>query len=206
MKRACAKAALELVPDHGIIGLGGGETISYLSEYIKEHGKDVKVVTPSQSTQKICEDLGLCVLPTEDVSEVEIAFDGCDQVDKDLNAYKSGGGIHTKEKIIARMSKEYVLLVDETKVVDQLNTKVPIVLEIVKEAIHYVTQQAEKLGAQVKKRDEHLLELYFDKIDDFKVLDESLKKITGVIDTSLFYQVADKALVAGEDGVKVMVR
>lgn len=206
MKRACAKAALELVPDHGIIGLGGGETIGYLSEYIKEQGKDIKVVTPSENTRKICEDLGLCVLPTEDVDEVEIAFDGCDQVDKALNAYKSGGGIHTKEKIIARMSKEYVLLVDETKVTDKLNTKVPIVLEIVKEAIRYVTGQAEKLGAQVKKRDEHLLELYFEKIDDLKALDEDLKKITGVIETSLFYQVADKALVAGEDGIKVMER
>lgn len=206
MKRACARAALELVPDHGIIGLGGGETISYLSEYIKEQGKHVKVVTPSESTRKICEDLGICILPTEEVKEVEITFDGCDQVDNDLNAYKSGGGIHTKEKIIARMSKEYVLLVDETKVVDQLNTKVPIVLEIVKEAIHYVTEQAEKLGAKVKRRDEHLLELYFEKIDDLKVLDRSLKKITGVIETSLFYQIADKALVAGEDGIRIMER
>ena len=46
MKRLCAKAALDLVPDHGIIGLGGGETISYLAEDIKEAEKDVKVVTP----------------------------------------------------------------------------------------------------------------------------------------------------------------
>ena len=52
MKRLCAKAALDLVPDHGIIGLGGGETISYLAEYIKEARKGVKVVTP-QTVDKV---------------------------------------------------------------------------------------------------------------------------------------------------------
>ena len=54
MKRLCAKAALDLVPDHGIIGLGGGETISYLAEDIKEARKDVKVVTPSDHTGQVC--------------------------------------------------------------------------------------------------------------------------------------------------------
>ena len=124
MKRLCAKAALDLVPDHGIIGLGGGETISYLAEDIKEAGKDVKVVTPSDHTAQVCRKLGLEIIDTKEVKEIEIAFDGCDQVDSDLNAYKSGGGIHTLEKIIAKMAKEYVLLVDETKVTDKLNNKV----------------------------------------------------------------------------------
>lgn len=107
MKRLCAKAALDLVPDHGIIGLGGGETISYLAEDIKEAEKDVKVVTPSDHTAQVCKKLGLEIVDTKEVKEIEIAFDGCDQVDSDLDAYKSGGGIHTLEKIIAKMAKEY---------------------------------------------------------------------------------------------------
>ena len=57
MKRLCAKAALNLVPDHGIIGLGGGETISYLAEDIKEARKGVKVVTPSDHTAQVCKKL-----------------------------------------------------------------------------------------------------------------------------------------------------
>lgn len=206
MKRLCAKAALDFVPEHGTIGLGGGETISYLCEYIKEAGKDIEVVTPSESTRRICEQTGLTVIETKDAKEVTAAFDGCDQVDEELNAYKSGGGIHTREKIIAKMSKEYILLVDETKVVKRLNCEVPIVLEIMPEAITYVSGQAKKLGAQVKKRDEHLLELYFQEIKDFKTLDEQLKQITGVVETSLFYQVADKAVVAGKDGISIMQR
>ena len=64
MKRLCAKAALDLVPDHGIIGLGGGETISYLAEYIKEARKGVKVVTPSDHTAQVCKKLGLEIVDT----------------------------------------------------------------------------------------------------------------------------------------------
>ena len=105
MKRLCAKAALNLVPDHGIIGLGGGETISYLAEDIKEARKGVKVVTPSDHTAQVCKKLGLEIVDTKEVKEIEIAFDGCDQVDSDLDAYKSGGGIHTLEKIIAKIKE-----------------------------------------------------------------------------------------------------
>ena len=206
MKRRCAKAALEFVPESGTIGLGGGETISYLCKDIKEQGKNVKIITPSENTKKICEELDLTVIPIQKAEEVCIAFDGCDQVDCELNAYKSGGGIHTKEKIVAQLAEEYVLLVDETKVVKELNCKVPIVLEIIPEAINYVTKKAEELGAVVKVRDAHLLELYFEYIKDLKKLDEDLKKVTGVIETSLFYQIATKAIVAGADGIHIIER
>ena len=196
MKRLCAKAALDLVPDHGVIGLGGGETISYLAEDIKEAEKDVKVVTPSDHTAQVCKKLGLEIVDTKEVKEIEIAFDGCDQVDSDLDAYKSGGGIHTLEKIIAKMAKEYVLLVDETKVTDKL--------DIIPEAVNHVTSQVEAMGATVKKRDEHLLEVYYDTLPELEEIDKNLKMITGVIETSLFYQVATKALVAGEEGIRVI--
>ena len=197
MKRLCAKAALELVPDHGTIGLGGGETISYLCEYIKEAGKAIEAITPSDQTKKVCKQLGITVIDINEAQDVTIAFDGCDEVDQNLNAYKSGGGIHTKEKIIAKMAQEYVLLVDETKVVEKLDCKVPIVLEIVPE-------EAKKLGAKVKERNEKLLELYFEGISDLKKLDQDLKQITGVIEISLFYQIAAKVVVAGTDGIKII--
>lgn len=206
MKRLCAKAALELVPDEGVIGLGGGETIGYLAEYIKESGKSVEVVTPSEATKKICRELGITVMDTSRAKEVEIAFDGCDQVDGELNAYKSGGGIHTLEKVIARMSKEYVLLVDESKAADCLGNTIPVVLDIVPESIQYVTAQVQALGASVKVRNEHLLEVSYRELPRLEVMDRQLKQITGVIETSLFYQIATKALIAGEDGVRTLDR
>ena len=70
MKRLCAKAALELVPDHGTIGLGGGETISYLCEYIKEAGKAIEAITPSDQTKKVCKQLGITVIDINEAQDV----------------------------------------------------------------------------------------------------------------------------------------
>ena len=79
-----------------------------------------------------------------------------------------------------------------------------VVLDIIPEAVNYVTSQVEAMGATVKKRDEHLLEVYYDTLPELEEIDKNLKMITGVIETSLFYQVATKALVAGEEGIRVI--
>ena len=76
--------------------------------------------------------------------------------------------------------------------------------DIIPEAVNYVTSQVEAMGATVKKRDEHLLEVYYDTLPELEEIDKNLKMITGVIETSLFYQVATKALVAGEEGIRVI--
>jgi len=110
-----------------------------LIEYIKEtKGLKVKVVTPSAKTKMLCIKNGLEVTHTYSVDKVDLAFDGCDEVDEKLNALKSGGGIHTKEKLSAAMADEYILLVDNTKFVKTLTFKHPVVLEILEDALKYV--------------------------------------------------------------------
>lgn len=219
MKRKCAKEALNYIKDKSIIGLGGGTTISYLVSYIKEAQLDVKVVTPSFETERLCIENGLTVLPTWAVDSISVAFDGCDEVDKELNALKSGGGIHTKEKIIANMADEYILLVDESKVCDKLEFNYPVVLEIIPESKSIVEKEVKKLGGNAKLRVSNskdgvvisyhglfLMDVIFNKEDiiDISVLNDKLKKIVGVLDTSLFYNIATKALVVGENGVKLI--
>lgn len=219
MKRKCAKEALNYIKDKSIIGLGGGTTISYLVSYIREAQLDVKVVTPSFETERLCIENGLTVLPTWAVDSISVAFDGCDEVDKELNALKSGGGIHTKEKIIANMADEYILLVDESKVCDKLEFNYPVVLEIIPESKSIVEKEVKKLGGNAKLRvsnskdgvviSDHglfLMDVIFNKEDiiDISVLNDKLKKIVGVLDTSLFYNIATKALVVGENGVKLI--
>lgn len=131
MKKKCAMEALKYIKDKSIIGLGGGSTISYLVSYIKETGLDVEIVTPSSVTERQCIENGLKVVPAWAVDSISVAFDGCDEIDNNLTALKSGGGIHTKEKIIASMAEDYILLVDESKVVEKLDFKYPVVLEII---------------------------------------------------------------------------
>ena len=120
MKERCALAALKYIKPGMVVGLGGGSTISYLVKFIKEENIDIKVVTPSFQTAKCCIENGLNLIPAWSIDHIDIAFDGCDEVDLSLNALKSGGAIHTKEKIIASMADEYVLLVDESKVFEKL--------------------------------------------------------------------------------------
>lgn len=217
MKKTCAKEALKFIKDNSVIGLGGGSTISYLVDFIKEANLNVEIVTPSFNTELLCVKQGLKVIPTWSVDKISVAFDGCDEVDNNLNALKSGGGIHTKEKIIAKMADDYILLVDESKVSPALTFKYPVVLEIFEESLSYVEKEVKKLGGSTSMRkssakdcftiSDHgllLMEVHFDKVDDIKSLDSNLRNITGVVDTSLFYNIATKALVVSENGIRVI--
>lgn len=204
MKRRCAKAALAYVPEEGVIGLGGGETIGYLAEEIKNAGKNVKIVTPSPTTRVLCQNLNLQVEDTKNMSEITVAFDGCDQVTKELNALKSNGGIHTAEKIIAAMAEEYILLVDENKVVDSFDGSVPIVLDVVEEAEAYLMKYLEEAGYECRVRNNTLLEVYLSKENSFEKSAEKMKALPGVIETSFFDGLAKKALVVTKEGQYVI--
>ena len=221
MKRKCAKEALKYIKDNMTVGLGGGSTIGYLISYIKEAGLNIRVVTPSFQTASLCIENGLQVLPTWSISSLDIAFDGCDEVDEELNALKSGGGIHTKEKIIASMAKEYILLVDESKFVKKLEFNYPVVLELMPESKGYVESVIRSLGGIPKMRSStskdgitisdnglFLIDAFFDKdkISSIEELNQELNSIVGVVDTSLFYKIATKVIVVSDTEIKIIER
>lgn len=217
MKKKCAKEAVRFIKDGMIIGLGGGSTIAHLANFVKEKGLDVRVVTPSYDTEKLCVELGLEVLPLRFVSHVDIAFDGCDEVDRNLYGLKSGGGIHTKEKLIANMADDYMLLVDESKVSPNLTFQVPIVLELLEDSMSYVKAQIEAMGGSFTLRTasgkygplksdygQILADTRFDHIEDPKKLNHQIKAIAGVLDTSLVTREITKVLIVKEDGFELL--
>ncbi|MBF0706078.1 ribose 5-phosphate isomerase A [Alkalihalobacillus hwajinpoensis] len=214
MKQKCAKAALEYITDETIIGLGGGSTIGYLIDFIKEEKLNVKVVTPSLKTKHLCVNQGLEVLPTSTVEEVDVAFDGCDEVDEKLYALKSGGGIHTQEKLIAQMAKDYILLVDDSKVVPELSYQHPVVLETLQDSLAFVLKKVGEMDGKAEVRSSSakdgytvtdygnfLIDVWFEKGQESVQLEKHLKEIPGVIDVSLFASVVTKALVASGEGI-----
>jgi len=220
IKKSCAKAAIKYIKNNSIIGLGGGSTIAYLIDYIKENNNlNVKVVTPSFKTRLLCIKSGLSVLHTCAVDKVAVAFDGCDEVDENLNALKSGGGIHTMEKLIASMANEYILLVDDTKVVTKLTFKHPVVLEVLADSLKYVQRLVSELGGKPTIRNSTakdgftisdngnlLIDVMFYNVLDIYKLQNSLKNISGVIETSLFTKEVTKVLVASENGIRVITK
>lgn len=218
LKKICAKEAMKYIKDGMIIGLGGGRSIAYLIDYIKEDSNlKVKVVTPSMKTKLLCIENGLEVLHTCSVDKVAVAFDGCDQVDEDFNALKSGGGIHTKEKLIASMSEDYILLVDEDKFEKKLTFKTPVVLEILEDSLKYVERKVVELGGKPLVRTSDikdgftisddgnlLMNVTFNEVKDIEELNNKLKNICGVIETSLFTNVITKVIISSESGIRVI--
>jgi len=220
LKRSCAKEAMEYINDGKIIGLGGGRSIEYLIEHIKEDKNiKVKVVTPSTKTKMLCIENGLEVLHTCSVDKVDVAFDGCDQVDENLNALKSGGGIHTKEKLIASMAEEYILLVDEAKVEKTLTFKAPVVLEILEDSLKYVEKRILDMGGKSVVRSSDikdgftisdsgnlLMNVTFNDVRDIYEFNNSLINICGVVETSLFIDVVTSVIIASEKGIRVITK
>lgn len=217
MKERCALAALKYIKPGMIVGLGGGSTISYLVKFIQEKNIDIQVVTPSFQTAQCCIESGLNLIPTWSIDHVDIAFDGCDEVDLSLNALKSGGAIHTKEKIIASMADDYVLLVDESKVFEKLPFQHTVTLEVALEAMNYVKKEVALLGGQVSIRQSSakdgytvsdyghvIMEAKFDCVDDIEQLNKNLNQITGIIDTSLFSGIATMAISVDDSHVRVI--
>ncbi|MBB5182816.1 ribose 5-phosphate isomerase A [Catenisphaera adipataccumulans] len=213
-KKRCAQKALTLIPDHSVIGLGGGQTVSYLVDDLASSGLDVQVVTPSMNTAWHCKEAGLQVLPTWMVDHVDAAFDGCDEVDYDYNALKSGGAIHTDEKIIASMADRYIVLVDPGKVSETLSFRHPVVLEVIQEAYSIVLRRVKELGGrpEVRRsknkdgflRSDHgnlILDVQFPQPDDISALDWELNHIYGVVDTSLVVGLINGVMIAKENEV-----
>lgn len=222
LRQLCAKEAMKYIQSNSIIGLGAGRNIGSLIDCISmevKHGLHIKVVTSSLNTKTLCFEKGIEVLDTCLVSEVDIAFDGCGEVDKNLYASKSGGGIYTKEKLIAAMSREYILLVDESKFLDTLSMRFPVSLEIVKDSLSYVKKAIEKIGGipvvrcsdikdsyTITDDGNFLIDAQFNSVKDFKELNHYLNQIDGVIGTSLFTKEVTRVIIAGENGVRVVTK
>ena len=220
LRKLCAEKAMEYIKNNTVIGLGAGRNIACLIELISksvQNNLKIKVVTPSDNTKNLCIKYGIEVIPTCFVEEVDVAFDGCGEVDENFQASKGGGGVYTKEKIIGSMAKEYILLIDEQKLTKQLNCKHLVSLEVVKDSLSYVSKMVKGLGGEPATRTTNnkdgylitddgnfILDIKFENIKDFKELNDKLNDIIGVIGTSLFIREVTKLIVAGENGVRVI--
>ena len=222
LRELCATKAMEYIKNNTIIGLGAGRNIACLIELISKSTEDnlkIKVVTPSDNTKNLCIKNGIELIPTCFVDEIDVAFDGCGEVDEKFYASKGGGGVFTKEKIIGSMAKEYILLIDEQKLKKELSREHSVSLEVVKDSLGYVSKMARNLcgspvvrttnnkdGYLVTDDGNFLLDIKFENIKDFKELNDNLNDIVGVIGSSLFTREVTKLIVAGENGVRVILK
>ena len=218
LKKLAGIKAAEFVKDGMVVGLGTGSTAYYFVEEIgrriKEEGLQITAVTTSSSTSKQAEDLNIPLKSIDEVNEVDVTVDGADEVDGQYNGIKGGGGALLMEKVVATPSKEYIWVVDESKLVEKLGAfKLPV--EVVQYGAELLFRYFERVGYKQAFREtdgqrfvtdmkNFIIDLDLGSIDDPIALGQELDHIVGVVEHGLFNQMVDKVIVAGQNGIQIL--
>ena len=212
MKQAVAKAAIEHVPSGCIIGVGTGSTANYfIDELGKIKGKLEGAVASSEATANRLKSHGIPVLDLNSVDELELYVDGADEITHNMHMIKGGGGALTREKIVAAVSRKFVCVADETKLVDLLG-RFPLPVEVIPMARSYVSRELVKLGGQPQLRTGFttdngnvILDVHGLTIMNPVELEGAINQITGVVTNGLFARrPADLLLLGTSGGVRTV--
>jgi ribose 5-phosphate isomerase A len=211
-KRLSAKEALKFLPKDGYIGIGTGSTVNYFIEELAPYASRFKgVITTSKESARRLKDSGFTVIALEEVSYLPIYFDGADEVNSMLQMLKGAGGALLAEKIVASISDQFVCMVDDSKVVTRLGSKVPVAVEVLPYARSLVSRQLVAMGGQPKLRVGLITESGHEIVDVsglelFKPLEleRSINQISGVVENGIFAShPATVLIVAHDDKVQV---
>jgi len=217
MKAIVAKTLATRVQSGQVFGIGSGSTVEACIEAIGKRIDSEKLavycIATSTHSAACASAAGIRVLDGRSNTKIDWAFDGADEIDKSLNLIKGGGGALLQEKILARKSGGLVVVATEEKLVSKLGQKFLVPIEIIPEACSYVKSELSKLGSSqaslrvgsgiygpvFTEQGNQILDVKFSTLSSD--LDESIKLITGVVDTGLFYGLANEVLVAKKNGV-----
>jgi ribose 5-phosphate isomerase A len=222
-KRAAAEHALELVAPGMRLGLGTGSTaaafIDALGARVRE-GLEVRCVATSSATEAQARALGIPLSPLDTLGELDLTVDGADEIDPALNLIKGGGGALLREKIVAMASQRVVIVADDSKLVERLGA-FPLPIELEPFGAQFTLGMIEIIAREAGCHGEvslrsgpdglfrtdgghYIADCAFSAIPDPALLGDMLTMAPGVIEHGLFIGIADAALIAGVDGVRVI--
>ena len=224
MKKIVAEAAIKEVKSDMIVGLGSGSTavlmIKSLADAIRS-GKlqNIKGVATSFQSEVLALELDIPLIDLASVSQIDLAIDGADEVDPGFQLIKGGGACHVREKLVASKANQLLIVVDETKLVKNLNLSFPLPVEVLPNAWKHVQEAisgingsstlrmaTKKAGPVVTDQGNLILDVFFkDGIKNPKEIEMSINNIPGVLENGLFIDLADKVLVGKiEDNLPVV--
>ena len=219
LKQAAAQKALELVQDGMLVGLGTGTTTRFFTEGLGRmvaEGMKVRGVPTSRATAELAASLGIPIV-TELIGQIDLAVDGADEVDPALNLIKGRGGALFREKLVAAVSKRFVVVVDESKLVKELGVGV-LPVEVLPFLWRSTAERLAALGVSLVVRGGEETPYVTDNgnlildvtveggINDVEELGFALKNITGVVEHGLFAGMTDTVIVGGPDGPRAIGR
>ena len=189
-----------------IIGVGTGSTVNFFIEELAKIKNIFKgAVSSSEASSQLLENSGIEVFELNDVNEILVYVDGADEVDTFHNLIKGGGGAHTREKIVASASKEFVCIVDESKLVKTLGN-FPLPIEVIIKSRSYVAREIVKIGGEPELRRDFLtdqgnqiLDIKNLKIENPADLEQKINLIPGVLDNGLFAKCKPQKVIVGKD-------
>lgn len=219
LKKLAGYEAAELVKDGQVVGLGTGSTTHYfiqrLAEKIKEEEMEILGIPTSYQSQFLARKLGI-TMTTLDEHNVELAVDGADEVDPQLNFIKGGGAAHTMEKIVDSSAEKFIVIVDDSKLVDELGT-FPVPVEVIPQAFRVVAERLEAMdgkpelriaerkdGPVITDNGNFVLDIQFQKISDPAALENELNTIPGVVENGLFTGIVHEVIVGTQQGLEIL--
>jgi len=211
-KQQVAKAALEYVVEDSIIGIGTGSTANHFIDALATIKHKIEgTVASSNATADRLKSHGIPVFELNSVDEISVYLDGADETNQYLHLIKGGGGALTREKIVAAVSKRFICIADDSKLVDILG-KFPLPIEVIPMARSYVARELVKLGGKPIWREGFttdngnvILDVHNLKISEPVKLETQLNEITGVVTNGLFAsRPADVLLLGSDKGVRIL--
>ena len=214
LKQKAALAAIEHLSPDTVLGVGTGSTVNQFIDELASHKHWFEaVVASSDATEARLKEHGFPVVDLNTVS-VDVYVDGTDEIDGAFHLVKGGGGALTREKIIASVAKQFIVIADVSKKVDYLGQRSPVPIEVLPMARSAVARALVKLGGDPVYREGFIsdngnviLDVYNLKLQDPITIDHQLNQVPGVVAHGLFiHQACDIALIASEQGIETLNR
>ncbi|MBV9769424.1 MAG: ribose-5-phosphate isomerase RpiA [Bryobacterales bacterium] len=219
-KQAAAEAAVALVGQGMIVGLGTGTTaklaVDALGKRVRQ-GLQIAGIATSEHTAQQARGLGIPLSSFAEHTEVDLTIDGADEIQRGtLDLIKGRGGALLREKVVASASQRLIIIADDTKLVERLGAHFAVPVEVVQFGWQVAERKLQKLGARTTLRiatdgkafvtdgGNFIIDSSFGPIKEPAELGEELKSIVGVVEHGLFLKMATQAIVGGPEGLTIL--
>jgi ribose 5-phosphate isomerase A len=219
-KRIAGEAAVEFVKDGMAVGLGTGSTVRYFIQrlgQVAHEGATIIGVPTSMQAERMALQAGIKVGTLEDHPELDLTVDGADEVDPKLDLIKGLGGALFREKIVAKASKRFVVVVDSSKVVANLGEKTPVPVEVHvfgwKATMGWLsdldcrpTLRKSGMNPYMTDNGNFIVDCSFESIPDPAALEVTINNIPGAVQNGIFAGMADLVIIGRAGGVERLER